>query len=151
MSEAGQSRAQVDHILSKDMFWMSLRILQAAGGLYISPILGKIAMFELHQCTVEDVDARGEVIGPWKIPTGVTHGDCNLLPEGVRLTNTQSFLYGVPFAGFLTLCIWNLMYMCIYKAKIPFIDQYKIEKDGPWPLDKDPEGWKHEKTHLPQS
>lgn len=36
----------------------------------------------------------------------------------------------------------NFLYWGLYRAEIPFFEQYKIEKNIPWPWKTDPEGWR---------
>jgi hypothetical protein len=51
-------------------------------------------------------------------------------------------MYLVPIIGLIMLTGTNLMFMLIYWLRLPFFEQYKVEKDEPWPWDKDPVGWK---------
>ena len=42
-------------------------------------------------------------------------------------------------AGVFALC--NLVLMFVYKARSPWIEQYKVQKDKKWPWDEDPQQW----------
>lgn len=36
----------------------------------------------------------------------------------------------------------NLVFWAIYRLEIPFIEQFKVEKNQPWPWNADPVGWR---------
>ena len=58
------------------------------------------------------------------------------------MTNTQFFILYLGLAGGSLILVINLFFWFLYRNEFPFIEQYKIEKDQPWPWKTDPEGWR---------
>jgi hypothetical protein len=44
--------------------------------------------------------------------------------------------------GITTILTLNGFYWIIYRGEYAFFEQYKVEKDTPWPWKTDPVGWR---------
>jgi len=64
------------------------------------------------------------------------------LPEGYKLTQTQFFTFYVCTLGITTILAINALYWVIYRNEWEFFEQYKVEKDTPWPWKTDPVAWR---------
>lgn len=68
--------------------------------------------------------------------------DCLYLPGVYRITPTQLLLVYGTSTGIGMILGLNLIYWMIYKLEHPFVEQFKIDKDRPWPWKEDYESWR---------
>ena len=68
------------------------------------------------------------------------------MPEGYRLTKSQLLIPNYMTHGASVILLINFVYYFIYKYEFEFFEQFKIEKNQPWPWKTDPVGWRKEAT-----
>ena len=68
--------------------------------------------------------------------------NCMWLPEGYKLTYSQFFIGYIIFLGTSMILSLNAIFWLIYRGEYAFFEQFKVEKDYPWPWKIDPVGWR---------
>jgi hypothetical protein len=64
------------------------------------------------------------------------------MPEGYKVTKSQFFIYYIIFLGTSMILSLNAIYWVLYRLEWDFLEQYKVEKNHPWPWKIDPVGWR---------
>lgn len=73
-----------------------------------------------------------------------SESSCLWMPKGYRLTKSQFLIPNSMMHSVSVILMINFVYYFIYKYEFEFFEQYKIEKNMPWPWKTDPVGWKEE-------
>lgn len=68
--------------------------------------------------------------------------NCVWLPEGYKATYSQFFIGYIICLGTTMILALNALFWLIYRGEYQFFEQFKVEKDYPWPWKLDPEGWR---------
>ena len=133
---------QADHFYSKSLFWYSFTLAEAIALFYFMPSIGHFAMSNINKCIVPDI--QDGVLERTKLQWAPADkpNECAILPFDLLLTNTQFYVFFIAALGCNMIVQLNLIYWAIYRAEIPFFEQYKVEKDQPWPWKVDPVGFR---------
>ncbi len=67
--------------------------------------------------------------------------DCMYLPQGYRMPKNMFCAWMFVAVSIPNLVFFNIFYVTIYLVELPFFEQYKVEKDKPWPWKANYDDW----------
>jgi len=104
----------------------------------------------VYNCLIPPVDKNGQPHG-WNIQAynpslneellekyGIESDKCTLFSENFRPTFPQFIITSYLVGGILGTTAFNGIFYVIYRLEHPLIEQFKIEKDVPWPWKQNP-------------
>ena len=102
---------------------------------YYAPDIGRIVSNYMKPCVCSDLDENGKPYGLFKLVDTTDTEKCPFwfVPLGKRAPSTFFMILYSGITGWQSVAQINFVYWLIYRSEIPFIEQYKIEVDKPWP------------------
>ena len=112
---------------------------------YFAPSGFRALLGPYEGCIGPDVDKDGEPYGFHHFldkQPGEKACDVWLIPEGKKAPASMFAIWWLIVIGPVLSIPVNLVYWFLYRNEFPWIEQYRIYKEKPWPWKIDPEGWR---------